>query len=62
MGRCPGELSWVNQLKGAGVQITLADYRTLAALNVEDLILFNEAEAQRAEDAAELGRKPVEDH
>ena len=44
-------------MKGAGVQITLADYRTLAALNVEDMILFNEAEAQRAEDAAELGRK-----
>ena len=46
----------MNQLKGAGVQITLADYRTMAALNVEDMILFNEAEAQRAEDAAELRR------
>ena len=47
----------MNQLKGAGVQITLSDYLTLASLNRDDLVLFNEAEAQRAEDAAELGRK-----
>lgn len=57
MGRCPGELEYVNQLKGAGVQISLSDYRTLAALNREDLILFNEAEAQRVQDDAELRGK-----
>ena len=57
MGRCPGELEYLNHLKGAGVQISLADYRTLAALDRDDLILWNESEVQRLQDDAELAKK-----
>ena len=36
--------------------LTLGDYKGLASLNRDDLILWNEAEAQRAEDQAELDK------
>ena len=39
--------------------LTLQDYLSLASLNRDDLVLFNEAEAQRARDDAELA-KPKE--
>ena len=56
MGRCPPELGYINALRGAGVTLTLSDYKGLASLNRDDLILWNEAEAQRAEDQAELDK------
>ena len=57
MGRCPPELQYINALRGAGVTLTLRDYQGLASLNRDDLVLWNEAEAQRARDDAELDRR-----
>ncbi len=56
MGRCPPELQYINALRGAGVTLTLRDYQSLASLNRDDLVLFNEAEAQRARDDEKLGK------
>lgn len=56
MGRCPSELQYINSLRGAGVTLTLKDYQSLASLNRDDLILWNEAEVQRARDDAELDK------
>ena len=36
--------------------LTLADYRGLTSINRDDLVLFNEAEAQRTRDEWELER------
>jgi hypothetical protein len=54
MGECPPELSYLNNIKGAEVTLTLSDYRKLAAISRDDLILWNEAALQRAEDKAAL--------
>ena len=57
MGHCPPELQYINSLRGAGVTLTLKDYQSLASLNRDDLILFNEAEAKKAKDDGELDRE-----
>jgi len=57
MGRCPSELQYINAFRGAGVTLTLWDYRSLASLNRDDLVLWNDAEAQRAKDEAELTKR-----
>jgi len=54
MKQCPSELRYINNLKRAGIVITLADYRKMASLNRDDLILWNDAEAQRIQDEQEL--------
>jgi len=54
MERCPPELGYINSLKKAGVVINLADYRGLAAINRDDLILWGDAEAQRLQDEQKL--------
>lgn len=59
-GQCPRELSYVNDIKGTGVQFTLQDYRSLAAINRDDLVLFNQAEAQRMKDDAELRKQEAD--
>lgn len=57
MKQCPPELGYVNDLKRAGITITLEDYRKLSNLNRDDIALFNEAEAQRIEDEIELRKQ-----
>ena len=57
MKQCPPELSYVNDLKRAGVVITLEDYLKLSSLNRDDMVLWNEAEAQRTEDEIELRKQ-----
>lgn len=56
MGQCPRELEYVNLMKLAGVRIGLSDYWDIAAINRDDLALWSQAEAQRAEDEAKLRR------
>jgi len=57
MGQCPSELRYCNDLRAAGVTITLADYRGLASINRDDLVLMGEAAARKAEDDITLAGK-----
>jgi hypothetical protein len=58
--RCPPELGYINTLKKAGIVLSLSDYREMAALNRDDLALWNEAEYQREADRAELRKQELE--
>ena len=57
MMQCPPELMYVNNLKKAGITLTLSDYKGMAALNRDDIALWNEAEAQRTKDETELQKQ-----
>ncbi len=55
--RCPPELNYINVLKKAGITLTLSDYKSLASLNRDDLVLWSEAENQREVDRIELKKQ-----
>lgn len=50
----PGNLAYINMMLGAGVQLTLSDYRGLAAINRDDLVDWNMAREQRMKDEVAL--------
>jgi hypothetical protein len=60
LGRVPPTLHYVYTLKALRVGITLTEYERMAALNVDDLLLWAEAEYQREKDEDELRRKETE--
>ena len=56
-GYCPPQLAYINDWKMAGIQVTLRDYREMAALNWSDLVLWGECESQRMQDETELQKQ-----
>ena len=57
IGRIPPPLAYLYLITTAGVTFTLADYRTMAAINRDDLVLWNEAKIQREKDEAEMAQQ-----
>lgn len=50
----------MNQIVLSGVRITLSEYRDLAAINRDDLVLWESARLQRQEDELDLAIKGSE--
>lgn len=48
---------YVNRIVSAGAVLNLSEYKDLAAINRDDFVLWNEAEAQRKADAIELANQ-----
>jgi len=48
---------YVNALASSGVVLNLTEYKDLAAINRDDIVLWNQAEAQRQHDEIELANK-----